>query len=138
MQPNPSKCAALISSAAALAVSFALPAAAHTHHWRAFHRHHYSAYERPLTVTKRHPAAIVAAPDPYRGPAAVVTAPNAVAATVVSLPFRAANVVFPPYGSPGANPLVLIGAPVHAAEYVAEFPFFVIGSAFGAPPRVIY
>jgi len=81
---------------------------------------------------------VAAAPDPFHGPAAVVTAPNAAAATVVSLPFRAAGYVFPAYGNPGANPLVLVGAPIHAAGMIAEFPFYVIGSAFGAPPNVMY
>lgn len=134
MQPTISKLARIAAGAGVLAVafSFSLPAAAETHH--AMHRHHHLAYGRPLTVTKRHHE-MVMAPDPFHGPAAIVTAPNAVAATIVSLPFRAAALIFPAYGNPATNPLVLIGAPVHAAGYVAEFPFFVVGSAFGAPPN---
>jgi hypothetical protein len=42
--------------------------------------------------------------------------------------------VFPAYGNPSANPLVLVGAPVHVAGQFAQFPFYVVGSAFGAPP----
>jgi hypothetical protein len=117
------------------AAMLSLPAVAETHHWRA--RHHQQASYPPLTVTKRHEReAIVARPDPFHGPAAIVTAPNAAVATIVSLPFRAAALVFPPYGDPARNPLILIGGPVHAAGYVAEFPFFVVGSAFGAAPNV--
>jgi hypothetical protein len=124
-----------IGAVTVFAATLSLPAVAETHHWRATH-HHQVSY-RPLTVTKRREhEAIVARPDPFHGPAAIVTAPNAIAATIVSLPFRAAALVFPPYGDPARNPLILIGAPVHAAGYVAEFPFFVVGSAFGAAPHV--
>ena len=123
-----------------LATAFTLPAAATVHHGKAqWHRRHHHAYDRPLTVRgRRHHEFIVAAPDPYHGPAAIVTGPNAVAATIVSLPFRAAAVVFPPYGNPGANPLVLIGAPIHVAGMIAELPFYAVGSAFGAPPQIVY
>jgi hypothetical protein len=134
MQSRIAKIAQIVTMTG-FAAALSLPAAAETHHWRA--RHHQQALDRPLTITKRHAReAIVARPDPFHGPAAIVTAPNAVAATIVSLPFRAAAVVFPPYGDPARNPLILIGAPVHAAGYVAEFPFFVVGSAFGAAPNV--
>ncbi|MGC2140311.1 MAG: hypothetical protein WA620_01885 [Methylovirgula sp.] len=134
MQPTISKLARISLGAGVLAtaLSFSLPAAAETHHT---HRHHHFAYGRPLTVTKRHREAVMA-PDPFHGPAAIITAPNAVAATVVSLPFRAAALVFPPYGNPAADPLVLIGAPLHAVGYIVEIPFFIVGSAFGAPPNV--
>ncbi|MHB8885309.1 MAG: hypothetical protein ACYC5H_09510 [Methylovirgula sp.] len=135
--------AAQIAAGAALvlATAFTLPAAAEvTHHGKAHHHHHWHHHHyRPLTVSgRRHHEFIVAAPDPYHGPAAIVTGPNAVAATIVSLPFRAASVVFPPYGNPAVNPLVLIGAPIHFAGEVAEFPFYVVGSAFGAPPHIMY
>jgi hypothetical protein len=136
MQPTTSKFATIALGAGVLATafSFSLPAAAATH--RTMHRHHHHlAYGRPLTVTKRHHE-MAAAPDPFHGPAAIVTAPNAVAATVVSLPFRAAALVFPPYGNPAADPLVLIGGPIHAIGYVVGIPFFIVGSAFGAPPNV--
>jgi hypothetical protein len=137
MQSRISRLAQIAASTAVFATAFTLPAAAEYHH-RHWHRHH-EAFDRPFTVSKHHNReAIVAAPNPYYGPAAIITAPNAVAATIVSLPFRAAAVVFPPYGNPGVNPLVLVGAPVHAAGYVAEFPFYVVGSAFGAPPNIVY
>jgi hypothetical protein len=126
---------AQIATVTVFAAALSLPAVAETHHWRA--RHHHQVSYPPLTITKRREReAMVAQPDPFHGPAAIVTAPNAVAATIVSLPFRAAAFVFPPYGDPAKNPLILVGAPVHAAGYVAEFPFFVVGSAFGAAPNV--
>jgi hypothetical protein len=135
MQSRILKLAQIAAGAAILATAFTLPAAAEYHH-RHWHRYH-EAYDRPLTVTSHHHRqAMMAGPNPYYGPGAIITGPNAVAATIVSLPFRAAGAIFPPYGDPAANPLVIIGAPVHAAGYVAEFPFYVVGSAFGAPPNV--
>src|SRR5665213_247531 len=71
------KFAAVAASMALLTASFALPAAAHEYHHR--HHHHYRSAERPLTV-RRHHVAVVAAPDPFHGPAAIITGPNAVAA----------------------------------------------------------
>lgn len=109
---------------------FALPAAADVYHHRHHHFHHV-VYDndRPLTV---HGHSMVAEPDPYHnGSASIVTAPNAVAATVVGLPFRVAGSLFPYQGD---TPLVVVGVPIHAAGTVAEFPFYVVGSAFGAPP----
>lgn len=115
---------------ALVGAAFALPAAAEVHHYR--HRHfHHVAYDndRPLTV---HGHSMVAAPDPYHnGSASIVTAPNAVAATVVGLPFRVAGSLFPYQGN---TPLVVIGAPIHVAGQIAESPFYVVGSTFGAPP----
>jgi hypothetical protein len=130
------KFAALAGSMALLTASFTLPAAAHEYHHHRYH-HHYRSAQRPLTV-RRHHVVAVARPDPFHGPAAIITGPNEIAATIVSLPFRAVNMVFPPYGNPAVNPLVLIGAPVHAAGQVAELPFYVVGSAFGAPPVYVY
>lgn len=142
MQPRISKLAQIAAGTAVLAMAFSLPAAANEHygHWRRMHHHHYSqSFERPLTVSKhRQREPIVATPDPFHGPGAIITGPNAIAATIVSLPFRVVGAVFPPYGNPAANPLVLIGAPVHVAGEIAEFPFYVVGSAFGAPPYVVY
>ena len=141
MQPKIFKLAQIAVSAAALATAVSLPAAAHEYygHSHRAHHHYYSSYDRPLTVTShRHRVAVVAAPDPFHGPAWIVTGPTAVAATIVSLPFRLAGAIFPAYGNPANNPLVLIGAPVHVAGRVAEFPFYVVGSAFGAPPNVAY
>lgn len=145
MQSKFVKLAGVAAGVAFVAAAFSLPANAHDLYrgYRHHHYHHYSYYGRshsyygrPLTVTSRHVyAPVVAGPNPYYGPGAIVTAPNAAAATVVSLPFRAVNTIFPPYGN---TPLVLIGAPVHAAAMIAEFPFYVVGSAFGAPPNVVY
>jgi hypothetical protein len=138
MQSRMFKLAQIAAGTAVLATAFTLPAAAEYHH-RHWHRYNHEALDRPLVVTKHHHReAIVAAPNPYYGPAAIITGPNAIAATIVSLPFRAAGAVFPPYGDAVANPLVIVGAPVHAAGYIAEFPFYVVGSAFGAPPNIIY
>ncbi len=117
-----------IAAGAFVGAVFALPAAADVHHhWH--HHYHHVVYnnDRPLTVRGRYREA----PDPYSGQAAIVTAPNAVAATVVGLPFRVAGSVFPYEGN---SPLVVIGVPIHVAGQVAEFPFYVVGSAFGAPP----
>ena len=135
------KAAQIVAGAAVVvATVFTLPAAAAVHHGKAHHKHHHHrAYDRPLTVSgRRYHQVIVAAPDPYHGPAAIITGPNAVAATVISLPFRAAAVVFPPYGDPGVNPLVLIGAPIHIAGEIAEFPSYAVGTVFGAPPHIFY
>lgn len=134
------KLAHIAAGAAALATVFILPAAAKDRYsegrWHRAHRHHHLAAARPLTVTKRsYREPIVAASDPFHGPAAIFTAPIAIAATIVSLPFRAAGAVFPAYGNPGSNPLVLIGAPIHVVGQVAQFPFYVAGSAFGAAPN---
>lgn len=140
MQTRISKLSRIVVGTALLSMAFALPAAAHEHYgrWHRVHHHYYSrAYDRPLTVSKYRNREY-AAPDPFRGPAAIITGPVAVAATIVSLPFRVAGAVFPPYGNPAVNPLVIVGAPVHAAGQVAEFPFYVVGSAFGAPPPVVY
>jgi hypothetical protein len=112
------------------AAALALPAAADVHHYRHHHFHHV-AYDndRPWTV---HGHPVITAPDPYNnGAATIVTAPNAVAATAVGLPFRVAASVFPYQGN---TPPVVVGMPIHAAGVVAESPFYVIGSTFGAPP----
>jgi hypothetical protein len=144
MQVKILKLAQIGAGVGVLAMAFASPAAAKTHythaHWRTAYRYHHRSFDdRPLTVTsRRQREPIIAAPDPFRGPGAIVTGPNAVAATLVSLPFRAAAVVFPPYGDPADNPLVLVGAPVRVAGQIAELPFWVVGSAFGAPPNLVY
>lgn len=139
MHSRVTKWALAVAGAGVLAASFALPAAAVEHHGKHHWRHHASyhhRYDRPWNVTARHRApVVVAAPDPYTGPNAIVTAPNAVAATVVSMPFRVLGQVFP---ATGDTPLVLVGAPLHFAGQVAEFPFYAIGSAFGAPPHIVY
>jgi hypothetical protein len=137
MQSKFLKLVAGLGATAALALYGVSAAQAHEYH----HRHHHarSAYNsHPLTVTGHHHQYAVAAPDPWQGPAPVVTGPNYVAATIVSLPFRAVNSVFPASGDPLANPLVFVGAPVHVIAMAAEFPFYAVGTVFGAPPPVTY
>ncbi len=143
MQSRILKLTQIAASTAVLATIFSLPATANDQYregpWRKMHHHYHRSFDRPLTVTSRqHREPIFAAPDPFRGPAAIITAPNAIAATIVSLPFRGVGTVFPAYGNPAINPLVIVGAPVHVAGQIAEFPFYVVGSAFGAPPIVVY
>jgi hypothetical protein len=130
-----SKLAAVATGLAISAVAFTLPvtAAEHGSHWRK-HRHHHAAVDRPLTVRGRAPEPVVAGPDPYNnGPATIVTAPVAAGGTIVGLPFRAAATVFPPYGDPITNPLVLIGAPIHVVGQFLQFPFYIVNTAFGVP-----
>lgn len=133
------KFVAVAASMALATAAFTLPAAAHSYHHRHHHHHHhhhhyYHSSARPLTVRGHHQVAVVR-PDPFHGPAAIITGPNDVAATIVGLPFHALNTVFPYAGN---SPLVLIGAPIHAAGEIAAFPFYVVGSAFGAPPVYVY
>jgi hypothetical protein len=59
-----------------------------------------------------------------------VTAPVAIAGTIVSLPFRVIEAAFPPHAN---DPRMLVGAPVHLAGQIAGFPFFVVNGAFGVP-----
>jgi hypothetical protein len=126
MQTKTSKLALIATTAAVLATAFTLPAEAYGHH-----RHHHHGYHS-LTVRRAAPEPVyAAAPDPFHGPAVIVTAPVALAATFVSLPFRAVGSVFPASGN---TPLVIIGAPAHFAGQVVNFPFYVVGNAFGAAP----
>lgn len=81
---------------------------------------------RPLTVRPVVPVA--PAYNPYLGAKAIVTAPLAVAGTIVSIPFRVADAVFP---RDPRNPLSLIGAPIHYAGRVAQAPFRVVEAPFG-------
>ncbi len=132
MRTKTSKLAQVFAITAGLATAFALPAAAegYAHH----HRHHHHALNyRHLTVARAYAAPV--APDPYTGPAAIVTAPVAIVATFVSLPFRAAGAIFPYTGN---SPLVVVGAPAHFAGQVVNFPFYVVGNAFGAAPTATY
>lgn len=124
MQTTISKLARIAVSAVVLATAFTLPAAAKTYHHH--HHHHYHS----LTVSRMAPPPVMA-PDPFHGPGVIVTAPVALAATFVSLPFRAIGSVFPATGN---TPLVIIGAPAHAIGQVVQFPFYVVGNAFGAAP----
>lgn len=92
---------------------------------------------QPLTVTRRY-APVAPAYNPYVGPKAVFTAPIATAGTLVALPFRMVNAVFPARGNPSENPLVLVGAPVHAAGQVAQLPFQIMQAPFGGPVYTPY
>ncbi len=126
MQTKTSKLALIATTTAVLATAFNLPAEART-----FHRHHHHyAYAHPLTVRRAYVEPVVA-PDPFHGPGVIFTAPIALAATFVSLPFRAVGAVFPATGN---TPLVIVGAPNHAIGQVVQFPFYVVGNAFGAAP----
>jgi hypothetical protein len=124
MQANISKLALLTASAVLMAATSILPAAAATKHGRSPVRHH------ALTV-HRAPVIAAPAPDPFHGPAAIFTAPVAVAGIIVGLPFQAVNVVFPASAN---DPRVVVGAPVYVAGRIAQFPFYAVDAAFGVPP----
>jgi hypothetical protein len=88
-----------------------------------------------IVRARPHREPVAAAPDAFHGPAAIVTAPVAIAGTIVSLPFRVVEAVFPPHAN---DPRMLIGAPVHFAGQIAEFPFYVVNGAFGVPSTYYY
>ncbi len=121
--------------AAFIAGAFALPASAEVKH-HDFHHHmmHRHSVGHDIMVSARpKPVPVVATHDPFYGPAAIITAPVAIVGTIVSLPFRAVEAIFPPRA---ADPRVVVGAPVHLAGQIAEFPFFVVNGVFGAPPTL--
>jgi hypothetical protein len=122
--------------AAVALVAGSLPAAAATQygyvHHRYVHRTHYRADSSDVTVKKSaHRESVATAPDAFHGPAPLITAPIDMAGTLVSLPFRAVEVIFPPRAN---DPRMVIGAPIHFAGQIAEFPFYVINGAFGVRP----
>jgi hypothetical protein len=136
MQIRISKLAQVVAGAALIAGAYSLPAAAaeqyrHVHHRMAYRTHH-PVHSNDIIVRRRaYPAPVAAAPDAFHnGPATIITAPVAIAGTIVSLPFRAVEAVFPPRTN---DPRVIVGAPVHLAGQIAEFPFFAINGAFGVP-----
>jgi hypothetical protein len=142
MQIYTSKMTQAVAAAALLAGAFSLPAAAavehHDFHRRIVHRTHHSVYNSgDITVRARAPREpVAAAPDAFHnGPATIITAPVAMAGTLVSLPFRAVEAVFPPRAN---DPRIAVGAPVHLAGQIAEFPFFVLNSPFGVPTPYYY
>ena len=93
---------------------------------------------RPLTV-RRTVAAVEAPVAPaFAGPGTLVTGPLGFASSVISLPFRAINGIFPATGDIGTNPLVIIGAPVHAIGDLVQFPLRVIGTPFGGANIATY
>jgi hypothetical protein len=140
MQINISKLMQAATCAALLAGAYSLPAAAAVEyrdiHHRIAHRTHHPVENHDITVRARaHREPVAAAPDAFHGPAAIVTAPVAIAGTIVSLPFRVVEAVFPPHAN---DPRMLVGAPVHLAGQIAEFPFYVVNGAFGVPTAYYY
>jgi hypothetical protein len=140
MQTRLSKFAQVAASLAVFSAAFTLPAGATVQyadgHGRSLHRIHHRTNDRPLTVTQRsYREPIVAAPDPFHGPASIITAPVAIAGTMVGAPFRVVGMVFPAQGNPAENPLVLVGAPVHVVGQAVQFPFYAVDAAFGVPPN---
>ena len=135
MQINISKLALAAAAAALVVGASSLPAAAATQygyvHHRTMHRTYHRAYSSDVTVRKSAPRAVAAGPDAFHGPAAIITAPIEMAGTLVSLPFRAVEFLFPPRVN---DPRVVVGAPVHFASQIAEFPFYVVNGAFGVRP----
>jgi len=130
MRNNLSKLTSVAASVAILAAVSTLPAAAAVRHGHA-HRTHRHVAAHALTV-HRAPVAVATAPDPYTGPAAIITAPVAAAGFIVGLPFRAIGALFPPNAN---DPRIIVGAPVYVAGRIAQFPFYAIDSVFGAPPN---
>jgi hypothetical protein len=127
--------ACAVAGVALLAGTYSVPAAADVQnsgvHHRIVRRTHSPAGSNDIIVRKRaYREPVAAAPDAFHGPAAIVTAPVAIAGTIVSVPFRLVETVFPPRAN---DPRVLIGAPVYAAGEIAEFPFFAVNSVFGVP-----
>jgi hypothetical protein len=142
MQIYTSKLTQAVAGAALLVGAYSLPAAAAVEHrdfhHRFAHRTHHPVYGAgDITVRARaHREPVAAAPDAFHnGPATIITAPVAIAGTLVSLPFRAVEFVFPPRAN---DPRVLVGAPVHLAGQIAGFPFFVVNGAFGVPSTYYY
>jgi hypothetical protein len=136
MQTHISKLAQAVVAVALLAGASSLTAAAAAQygdvHHRTVHRSYHRVYSSDITVRKsarREPVA--AAPDAFHGPAFLITAPVEMAGTLVSLPFRAVEAVFPPRAN---DPRLVVGAPVHFAGQIATFPFYVINGAFGVRP----
>ena len=140
MQIYTSKLTQAVAGAALLAGAYSLPAAAAVEHrdihHRIVHRTHHPVETGDITVRARAPREpVAAAPDAFHGPAAIVTAPVAIAGTIVSLPFRVLEAVFPPSSN---DPRMLVGVPVHFAGQIAGFPLFVVNGAFGVPSAYYY
>jgi len=103
---------------------------------RVVHRTHHGVGSNDIVVRRRaYSEPVAPAPDAFHGPAAIITAPVAIAGTIVSLPFRLVGAVFPPRAD---DPRVLVGAPVYAAGEIAQFPFVAVNSIFGVPPTFYY
>jgi hypothetical protein len=134
MRNHISKLALAVAGVVLVAGAYSLPAAAaeqYPYHHRVWHRIHHPAGNGDIVVrTGAHREPVAAAPDAFHGPAAIITAPVAIAGTIVSLPFRFVEAIFPWHAN---DPRMVIGAPVHFAGQIAEFPFYAVNSAFGAP-----
>jgi hypothetical protein len=136
MQTRISKLIQAAAGVALLAGAYSLPAAAAEQyrdiHHRIVHRTHYSAHNGDIIVRRRvNPEPVAPVRDAFHnGPATIITGPVAIAGTIVSVPFRVVEAVFPPHPT---DPRVLVGGPVYAAGQIAEFPFFAVNSAFGVP-----
>ena len=83
-------------------------------------------------------APVVVAGPVVTGPGTLVTAPLGFGSSIVSLPFRGLNGIFPASGDIATNPLVLIGAPLHAVADLVQVPFRVIGEPFGGTTIATY
>jgi hypothetical protein len=127
MRNHISKLALAVAGVVLVAGAFSLPAAAteqYPYHHRVWHRIHHPAGNGDIVVrTGAHREPVAAAPDAFHGPVAI-------AGTIVSLPFRFVEAIFPWHAN---DPRMVIGAPVHFAGQIAEFPFYAVNSAFGAP-----
>jgi len=139
MQIRISKVTQAVVGAAFLAGTYSLPASADVKH-HDFHRHiahriHHSVGNDIVVRARPHTEPVAAAPDAFHGPAAIITAPVAIVGTIVSLPFRAVEAVFPPSAN---DPRILVGGPVHLAGQIAEFPFYAVNGAFGVPSTYYY
>jgi hypothetical protein len=134
-----SRLAYAVAGVALLAGTYSLPAVADENsdiHHRIVRRTHPPAGGNDIVVRKRaYGEPVAAAPDAFHGPAAIITAPVAFAGTIVSLPFRFVEAVFPPRAN---DPRVLIGAPVYVAGEIAEMPFAAVNTVFGVPPTYYY
>jgi hypothetical protein len=135
-----SRLAFAVAGVALLAGTYSLPAAAQDQNSdyrpRVVHRIHHRVGSNDIVVRRRaYSESVAPAPDAFHGPAAIITAPVAIAGTIVSLPFRLIGAVFPPRAD---DPRVLVGAPVYAAGELAQFPFVAVNSIFGVPPTFYY
>lgn len=122
---------AALTGAVLLASGVAQTASAQTrydYYGRPYHTRQQAV--RPLTVAPHYarPALVAPTYSPYDGPQTVITAPIAAASTLVALPFRVVNGVFPPNAP---DPRVIVGAPVYAAGQVAQLPFRALQAPFG-------
>ncbi|MEI9916143.1 MAG: hypothetical protein WDN29_10345 [Methylovirgula sp.] len=123
---------------ATLAASLALAPAAQAHEYRHHHHYYHSAYnERPLIVRHHHH---YYAPLPSPTILGMARRPSLLARTTL-LPrlsaFRSASPIRSSglWRDPATNPLILVGAPVHVLAQAVTFPFYAVGTVFGAPPR---